>query len=193
MFIYQIKNNITNETYIGKTKNDPKKRLNRHFKNARLGIVSHLYNSMRKHGKNAFLLTVIEENINTDDDLNKREQYWIKLLSPTYNMTNGGEGGDMSKSEKWLSSMQKYHSSKKPQDYATYGMLGKHLSEETKKQISRANSYPVSCEGMTFDSIKQAEDYFRSIGCPKCVRKRLDNPNHPSWFRIRPKRIYPAS
>jgi group I intron endonuclease len=188
MFIYQIKNTVTNETYIGKTRNDPIKRLKRHFKNARLGVTSHLYNSMRKHGRDAFLLTIVEENINTDDDLNKREQYWIELLSPAYNMTKGGDGGDVSKSEKWLCSMKKYHASKKAQDYATYGMLGKILSEEAKNQIGKANSYPVSCEGMTFDSIKQAEEYFRSIGCPKSVRKRLDSPNHPSWFRIRPKR-----
>ena len=191
MFIYQIKNTVTDEIYIGKTRNEPNKRLMRHFKNARLGVNSHLYNSMRKHGKDAFLLIVLEENIQTNDDLNKREQYWISLLSPAYNMTKGGDGGDTSKSKKWLLSMQKYHSSKKSQDYATYGMLGKTLSEETKHQIGKANSYAISCEGMTFASIKQAEEYFRSMGCPKSVRKRLDNPNHPSWFRIRPKRIIP--
>jgi hypothetical protein len=41
-----------------------------------------------------------------------------------------------------------------------------------------------------FSSIKEAEEYYRSIGTPKSVRKRIDNPKHPDWYRIRSKRNY---
>ena len=192
--IYKLVNDVDNKIYIGSsTYAYLASRMNMHrqtCKDVSGRRNTFLYNHMREIGVEHFQIEILERVIcENKQQLREREQYWIELLSPTYNMTKGGDGGDTSKSEKWLTSMQKYHSSKKPQEYATYGMLGKTLSEETKHQIGKANSYAVSCEGMIFASIKQAEDHFRSIGCPKSVRKRLDNPNHPSWFRIRPKRI----
>ncbi len=105
-------------------------------------------------------------------------------------MTGGGEGGKTHNSPNFINSMKEYHQRKPKEEYATYGMLGKKFPEEAKKKISKANSYPVVCEGREFSSIKEAEEYYRSIGTPKSVRKRIDNPKHPDWYRIRRKRNY---
>jgi len=29
---------------------------------------------------------------------------------------------------------------------------------------------------------------YKRIGTPKSIRKRVDNPNHLDWYRLRPKR-----
>ena len=48
---------------------------------------------MRKHGFENFSIEIVEEGI---FNINERECYWIKLLKPHYNMTSGGDGGDLS-------------------------------------------------------------------------------------------------
>jgi hypothetical protein len=43
-------------------------------------------------------------------------------------------------------------------------MLGKKFPEEAKEKVGKANSYPVVCEGKEFSSIKEAEEYYKSLG-----------------------------
>jgi hypothetical protein len=105
-------------------------------------------------------------------------------------MTKGGEGGDTSKSPNFIKAIKKQHSNRLPESYASYGMLGKKQSKKFHEAIKKANSYPVVCEGKEFSSIKEAEEYYKSLGTPKSVRKRIDSPKHLDWYRIRPKRNY---
>jgi len=128
--IYQITNIITNDFYIGYTKFTAKHRFQSHKYNAKYNIKSHLYNSMNKYGIDNFTIKVIQE----DGLLNPDEAYWIKTLKPTLNMTKGGEGGDTSNFENFKISMKEYHARKPKSEYATYGMLGKKLTEESKNR-----------------------------------------------------------
>lgn len=187
MIIYKITNKANGNFYIGKTSKTKEERLKRHFYNASYGIDTYLYRAIRKYGKENFTIEEVESQI-YKDVIDKKEIEYILTLNPQYNMTKGGEGGDTSKSPNFIRAIKEQHSKRSPESYASYGMLGK--KQTGKDKIGRANSYPVVCEGKEFPSIKAAEEYYKSLGTPKSVRKRIDSPRHHDWYRIRNKRIY---
>ena len=96
MIIYKITNLNNGKIYIGKTTNI-KNRWYKHCHNAAKGVTTYLYTAIRKHGKKAFKIEILEEcgEIISDD----RERYWIKEFDSNnheigYNMTEGGDGGN---------------------------------------------------------------------------------------------------
>lgn len=91
-FIYQIKNDVNEKIYIGKTTRTLKIRFNEH-KSRVNEQNSHLYLAMRKYGIEHFSIEPLEKCENSL--LNEREQYWIEKLdtyNKGYNETLGGEG-----------------------------------------------------------------------------------------------------
>lgn len=66
-------------------------------------------------------------------------------------------------------------------------MWGKKLSEDSKKIISKKNSYDLIFEGKYYSSINEAQKHNPG----KSVRRRCDNPKYPNCYRLRAKRIYP--
>ena len=95
-YIYKITNLINNKIYIGQTVNKIEYRLQEHFHAAiTYKDKSVLHSAMRKYGKEAFIIEVIEECEN--NKLSDREKYWIAFYDSTnrnigYNITIGGEG-----------------------------------------------------------------------------------------------------
>ena len=93
-FIYIIKNKINNKVYIEQTTNTVQYRFAQHLTNADLEYKNgHLYNAMKKYGKENFYVETIEEVSNKN--LNEREIYWIAYydsFNNGYNSTIGGEG-----------------------------------------------------------------------------------------------------
>lgn len=179
MIIYQITNNVNGNFYIGQTTKSVKERLQKHFYNARYGNKTYLYSAIRKYGEESFSISILEETT----DLNIREMFWIHKLNPKYNMTLGGEGGNTSQSPNFKRSMQEYHSKKTSDDYATYGMMYKHHTAESKMKISKSNSCPVMCEKIRYESVGDAEKAYPGIK----LRARLDNSRYPDFFRLKPK------
>lgn len=174
MFIYQITNNVNGHFYIGKTTKTIEERFKRHQYNASYHTKGYLYNAIRKYGIESFSIKILEETTNLD----AREQYWIDKLNPQYNMTKGGEGGDTSTSPNYIEAMKKYHAKKTPESYATNGMKGKKHPQKGKPLTK--NYKPVSCEGIIFESIKDAINYFPGVS----VRKRLNSPKYSNWYRL---------
>jgi len=111
MIIYKITNNVNGKFYIGKTIKSAEERFKKHFHNHKKQN-THLYKSMRKHGFKNFSIEVVEE---VKEKINERECYWIEQLSPHYNMTSGGDGGDLSQFREYTS-----------------------MSEETKRKLSNS-------------------------------------------------------
>ncbi len=72
--VYMILNVITNQLYIGQTK-DVQGRIRNHYSSARTGKFP-LYESMRNYGTGAFEVYVLEENLSIEC-VNDREIYWI--------------------------------------------------------------------------------------------------------------------
>jgi|ETNmetMinimDraft_33_1059910.scaffolds.fasta_scaffold67745_2 group I intron endonuclease len=100
--VYQITNTITNQKYVGWTTKSTEERFKVHKQCANRGDSSYLYNSMRKHGNDNFVIETLERG---DDDtymLKEREPYYISKLSEEerLNITDGGYGGVTSTSFK---------------------------------------------------------------------------------------------
>lgn len=182
MVIYQITNTITSDFYIGKTTQPIEKRYYKHKYNAfKLNCQTYLYRAMRKYGENNFSITILEQ-LNDNRLLNEKEIHYIKTLSPKYNMTKGGDGGDTSKSPNYKKAIKMVHTNKSPSSYASYGMLGKKQSSKFINAIKKSNSCPVMCEGIKFNSVGEAQSAYPGIS----IRKRLNSSNYPQFYRLRP-------
>lgn len=95
--IYKITNIITNKLYIGQTSKSIDDRFKRHKRCAERKVNRYLYDSMNHHGYDKFIVTLLEE-VETKEQADEREKYWIKTLDTLfpngYNMTTGGGGGN---------------------------------------------------------------------------------------------------
>lgn len=88
-FIYIITNAVNGKRYVGLTKRSVDLRFKEHQHSAALGQKTHLYNAIRKYGKDKFSVRVLEET--TLELVASREKFFIADLNPEYNMTLGGE------------------------------------------------------------------------------------------------------
>ena len=181
MIIYKITNLINGKIYVGKTTKTAKERFKRHFYNHKTGN-TYLYKSMRKHGFDNFNIEIIEKT----ENLNERESFWISELSPEYNMTSGGDGGDTSQSPNYITAIKQRDISgqknpmfgKKRTDTAIYLVAAR-------EKMIQANKCPVICEGIEYDSVGKAQEAYPGIS----IGKRLDNPKYPNFYRLREKTI----
>jgi hypothetical protein len=84
--IYKIFNKITSDFYIGST-NNYIKRFSEHKRQLRKNIHhnSILQNSYNKYGLDCFIYEIIEY-VDNKEDLLKKEQYYLDILKPTYNL-----------------------------------------------------------------------------------------------------------
>jgi GIY-YIG catalytic domain/NUMOD3 motif len=183
-FIYSIKNEITQDIYVGKTIKTVSERFQRHIYNSRYGSKTHLHRSIRKYGEENFSISIIEET--SDELLNEREKHHIQQMKPHYNMTDGGDGGSLVLiSEEFR---EKCRTNNTGTNNPMYGKKGEDNPNFGKKRgktplISKALSNPCICEGVWFPSIGEAEKHYKG---KYCVRKRLDSPRHQDWYRLVP-------
>lgn len=94
--IYKITNNINGKVYVGQS-NDIHRRWNQHSSEYEQNRWSDkpLYKAFSKYGLQNFTFSILEEC--SLEDLDKREEYWIKKLNSLvhhngYNIRSGGEG-----------------------------------------------------------------------------------------------------
>ena len=89
MVIYETINKINGKRYIGKDKHD-----NPNY----LGSGKFVQKAIEKYGRDSFIKTILE-HCDTEEQLNEREQHWIKITNAQrsklyYNIAPGGGGGD---------------------------------------------------------------------------------------------------
>ncbi len=88
MWIYKITNIQNNKTYIGQTIRPIEQRFHRHLNDALNGILdTHFARAIRKYGKDSFIIEQIDIAAN-QDELNKKEQYWIRYYNSIENGYN---------------------------------------------------------------------------------------------------------
>ena len=173
-YVYKLINTITQDEYIGKSKN-PKNRFMKHKSNAKRNGQTYLYRAMRKYGLDNFEMTIIEKC--SPDVLNEREIYWIDKIKPCYNMTAGGDGGNTSHSPNYKRANQLSHQNRPPESYASYGMKGKKQSDKWHDAIRKANSKSVICEGVRYSSVGEAQKHYPGIK----IRYRLKSEKYPDF------------
>jgi group I intron endonuclease len=138
--IYLITNTITQGTYVGYTSLTLEERFKKHRYNHVAGN-THLYKAMRKYGFDNFVIEVLQENGNLQED----ETIWIYKLCPNYNMTKGGDGGNTSDSPNWQMAMKKRRSYK-GEGNPQYGKFG----------ANNPKSKKVKVDGIVYNSITEA-------------------------------------
>jgi hypothetical protein len=100
MFIYMIVNHVTGKYYVGQHKGaNLRQYLQQKFYEARkrLSAKSHLYASIRKHGRDAFSIHALLSDVQTKSELDQHEKDFIAFLRARdpefgYNICKGGEG-----------------------------------------------------------------------------------------------------
>lgn len=105
MIIYKATNKINGKVYIGQTIQTLKARKSKHkscVKNKK--FTWHFYNSIRRYGWDNFKWQIID-TAKTINELNKKEEYWIKQYKATnerygYNKFKGGNNMKMPQSVK---------------------------------------------------------------------------------------------
>lgn len=172
--IYSIKNNISGKEYVGSSIN-VERRMKQHLyrlnKNIHENVI--LQRSYNKHGKDAFIFTLLEET--TRKDKISRERYWVSQLKPEFNIIKSipdmpvGFYVSEETKRKIGNSNRKYWTDEKRKAFSdsqrgnTYNK-GKKLSEETKKKIGEKNS--VSLKGKHWSETKrqQMEKFYAENG-----------------------------
>lgn len=125
MFIYLIVNHITGKYYVGQHKGtDLKKYLQKKFWAAKHQLYgsSRLFNSIRKHGREAFTIHALLSDIQTRPELDAYERDFIAFLKSQdpeygYNICRGGEGFTGPHTEHWKSKVQESWAKKKALGY----------------------------------------------------------------------------
>lgn len=90
-FIYIIKNTINNKVYVGQTIQLVEDRFKQHLKCLKSNSVQLISKAIKKYGKSNFYVEILEECL--IDDLNIKEEYYIKKYNSFgkgYNLCAGG-------------------------------------------------------------------------------------------------------
>jgi|LWDU01.1.fsa_nt_gi group I intron endonuclease len=128
-YLYKLTNKNTNKCYVGFTSTTPKNRWYQHCSNAfKRNKKSKLYSSMRKHGKEAFIL----EEIYCGKDALQKENDYIISENAEYNMTPGGEANQLGR--RWSHSEETKRKLRKPKPPRTKEHSAK-IGESNKGRI----------------------------------------------------------
>ena len=98
MIIYKITNKINQKIYIGESTRTIEERWSDYVRELKFSKKPRpIINAMRKYGIDNFSIEVIEENIQTKEQLDSLEKHYIKLYESCnpkngYNIENGGNG-----------------------------------------------------------------------------------------------------
>lgn len=154
-YIYCITNKINGKQYIGQTKHDDNTRLKEHFQIAEHTKRNlHLYNAIRKYGKDNFEITILKNNL-LEDELDKWEIYYIGKYNTFENGYNNTLGGG--------------------------GIRGYHHSEETKQKISENHNPNIytkeRAEKISFANKgkPKSEEHKRKLS--ECAKQRVGEKN----------------
>ena len=165
--IYCHINKINQKKYIGQTCQKPTKRWGYNGKNYEHNL--YFYNAIQKYGWDNFQHIILEQNILTQEQANKREKYWIKIYHSNdkeygYNLTDGGNSNysfNEQTRQKISNNLKIFYQthpiakqqqidhlnnirslikySKQHNQHISQALKGRKLSEQHKKKISQAH------------------------------------------------------
>ncbi len=183
MLIYKITNTVNNKSYIGQTIKTAEERWKEHKAHA---FGSHpndqnktLYKAIRKYGVENFTFEVLQDNIETFEQLDKAEIYWIDYYNSFvkgYNETFGGQQYHKILPNKEI--IEDYYKTKSARKTA----LNFGIDHSTVDNILNQNNIPrftfrqaagqrikISKDGFEkeFDSVKDCAEWFIENNIPR--------------------------
>ena len=194
MYIYKITNKINNKVYIGQTIRPIEQRWNRHINDALNNILdTHFARAIRYYKPENFIVEIID-TANSQDELNKKEQYWIQFYNATidgYNETDAISkcGGNTYKS-KTPEEMQKI--SEKIRQ-SKLGGKNPHSTKVKCKNINTNEEYHFDCQADMSKFFNEKNHQFISRRCRhqiKCLYKNewliaYENDEYISDYKIK--------
>jgi group I intron endonuclease len=142
MIIYQIRNLVTQQTYVGQTTKTIDHRWNLHLRNLKKGSHdnSHLQNAWNKYGADNFECFELDK-CSTLEELNELEMNYIRLfksIGMSYNVLNGGQQDkwDIIRREKISKSMTGRKVSEETKNKISHSLMGRKKSQETRYKMS---------------------------------------------------------
>lgn len=158
--IYKITNKITNECYIGQSRNILKRWQDHYYKlDTDRTKNLHLYRAFKKYGFENFNFEIIEKC--SIEQLNEKEVYWIQYYDSYNNGYNLTPGGDYSSSSQRVATRQEVIEIRKRElNYDTFSNVCKdypHLSKSIIKGIWEGQTYnDIYVEGFTEENRRKA-------------------------------------
>lgn len=156
MFIYKITNIVNEKVYIGQTIRPVEKRFQRHINDSLNNIIdTHFSRAIRKHGKDNFKIEIID-TAESQEELNLKEQYWIRY----YNSTNSECG--YNETDAIYKCGGNTYQSKTEQEKE----IIKNKIRESKIGNMNPHSKSVKCfnintgQELFFDTVKECKEYF---------------------------------
>lgn len=101
--IYIIKNTINKKVYIGQTTQKVEDRFKQHLKLLKSNSNQIIHKAIKKYGKDKFYYEILECGVDVQD-LNKKEEYYIKIYNSVENGYNISYGGGQSRRTPLISS-----------------------------------------------------------------------------------------
>jgi hypothetical protein len=175
MYIYKITNKINGKWYIGKTNGkDPNY----------MGSGKLLKRAYKKHGLENFEKVILESCLD-EHELNEREKFWISTTNATtdplsYNLSTGGEGGDLSKFIPY--DKIDYSNHKCEGSTAWFHSLTKEEQKEfhARQAAKRTKGWYVSkVDDPTETYVQNISKWCEDVGIDKSMPTRLNNTKSP--------------
>jgi group I intron endonuclease len=179
MIVYKIENIINKKVYIGKTSKDLITRIKQHLKSCKRDN-SIFHKAIIKYGIENFCISELENNIFSEEDLNQKEIYYIKLYNSHhinghgYNMTFGGDG------IKSGTKLSEEHRKKISFSQTIDGYIKKH------GVIDGTTKYYQKCENQRKSQNKRYESEYERQKCGCCGEKNgMFNKKHTELTKIK--------
>lgn len=147
-YIYEIKNLINGKTYIGQRRCSKGKtpKTDKYMGSGEL-----IRKAIKKYGLENFTKIILEEGIETKEEVNEREIYWISKYreegKAEYNLSNGGEGVhctgkiEIERRNKISLSLQNHPCSEETREKIGAKSKNRYYSEETRQKMSENNAW----------------------------------------------------
>ena len=159
--VYKITNTITNDFYIGSSKNIKHRWANHKCQSTWNKCPNNpMYLDMMNYGTDKFEFEILAEV--EPEKLKETEQKFIEKLKPTYNNYNAN-GWDI---ERYKESMKKYHKSDKYKKYQKSDKCKEYYKEYKNKYQNQLCSY--NGEILTLNALSQR---FRKAGIPNPTKE----------------------
>jgi group I intron endonuclease len=175
MRIYKITNKLNGKQYVGQTKTTLYKRFASHVCAANRGSTAIIHSAIRKYGKDAFEVELLQE-CQSFDELDQAERRWIAELNTIapngYNVEAGGCRNRASMSEATRAKLREAAKHRSPETYAKICYAARNRSVEWRRKLaeSRKGYVPTARQlaGLAAG---------RRPGVTRASVKGVDNPN----------------